>query len=209
MRYKDEECPKCGNYVRGQIAIDKDINLLTRVGKSGALAGIDSIVPYLGTGIDVLFGNTIDKCADSVAEEFTDEVFAFECPRCGHSWKTDVEVAKLTIPDSIIEQVRGEHINEIKKKRPYISAVICTLSCLYGFVALIIGVNNKAFFEGAFQIVLGLIIGIIFLIPSIYKINRIKTLNHEIETIESFTCRQFLHEHKELFNQYLNIKRKW
>ncbi|MDE5829274.1 MAG: hypothetical protein K2H48_04710 [Duncaniella sp.] len=209
MKYKDEQCPKCGNYVRGQFIASEGIELLTKGGKSAVITGVDLMVPYLGTGIDFLFGKTIDKAVDSIKEELHEnEEYEFECPRCGHSWITNVGVARLAIPDEVIEQVRAEYVSELKNKRPYVSFTIFALITLYCVVCMFF-IEDTSTMMGAGQLLIGMFCIVIFIIPTIIKWNKISSLNDQIETIENLPLRDFLHQHKDMFSQYLQINRKW
>ena len=58
--------------------------------------GFGSISGFLvGTGIDLIYGRDIDKLIDKVADIFEEKkVYVFDCPNCGKSWATTVDLKK-------------------------------------------------------------------------------------------------------------------
>lgn len=206
MKCKNEECPNCGNYVRGKYIPFKGRDLVTKGGKTLVTMGLDSVFPYLGTGIDCLFGDSIDESLNEFADEFDDsEKFAFDCPRCGHTWTS---FGRPSMPDYIIEQVRNKHIETLRRKRPYISSIIfsgLSLYFTYGIYASYATASEANFMEsivGGFVILMCIVLLIISLIITIVKWRRISSLNKEINTCENQTLQEFYHSHKELFSEY-------
>lgn len=206
MKYKIEECPKCGNYVKGEYIPIKGRDLVTKGGKTLVVTGLDSVVPFLGTGMDYLFGNSIDESLNELVDEFDDsEKFTFNCPRCGHNWTS---FGRPSMPDHIIEQVRNKHIETLRKKRPYISSIIfagLSLYFTYGIYTSSVKTSEADFMEsmaGGCGILMCIVLLIISLIIAIVKWHKISSLNEDINTCENQTLQEFYHSHKELFSEY-------
>lgn len=135
----------------------------------------------------------------------------YVCHACDCLFKTtfytdgnikEIALKKLPMPENIIRQIRDGYIEGIRKKRPYISTVIFSLLAIYGYIYFFIGLVNDSFFGGAFQIVFGLIWGTGFLIPSIFKIRKIVSINKEVEQCEGLSLREFKQTHRDLFSDY-------
>ena len=70
-------------------------------------AAIGSVVPVIGTGIggaigavagwvgkalaNDAIGKKVDQAADYLEDEYTEVVYQFSCPRCGHTWTSEEE----------------------------------------------------------------------------------------------------------------------
>lgn len=107
-------CPRCNNYVEGHKissfkgrtartvtkAVAKEISKdAVELGTMGAGAAIGSLIcPGVGTVIGAAagwvgkaiandaIGKKVDQAADYLEDEYTEVVYQYSCPRCGHTW---------------------------------------------------------------------------------------------------------------------------
>ena len=55
-------------------------------------AGIGAIAGYVGKALaNDAIGKKVDQAADYLEDEFTEVVYQFSCPRCGHTWTSEEE----------------------------------------------------------------------------------------------------------------------
>lgn len=110
----------------------------------------------------------------------------------------ETTIKKEPVPDEVIEQVRAELVNPLKKERPYVSAVIFALLTLYCVIYIFVGISN----DSMVQVVLATFFGTLFIIPTVLKFKKISKLNREIEEYEMPSTREFKKQHKDLFRAY-------
>lgn len=195
-KYKDEECPKCGNYVRGQFAPSGSREFFTKGIKTAALAAADNQVPYLGTGIDLVLGKHIDGLFDGIADELDgSEEFIFECPKCGNKW---VSSGRPQMPEELILQIRDSYVEDLRHKRPIISSVIWSALAIYCLVFMFIGVAE----EDGVRIAVAFFMSIPFIIVAVVKLNKIRSINREISECESIPLQEFKMKYRALFRKY-------
>ena len=112
-------CPRCNNYVEGHKissfkgrtartvtkAVAKEISKdAVELGTMGAGAAIGSLIcPGVGTVIGAAagwvgkaiandaIGKKVDQAADYLEDEYTEVVYQYSCPKCGHSWTSEDE----------------------------------------------------------------------------------------------------------------------
>lgn len=115
----------------------------------GALAGaaIGSAIPIIGTGIGATIGaavgwvgkamandaigKKVDQAADYLEDEYTEVVYQFSCPRCGHTWTSEEEYYEEDYDDEEEDEDEEEYIssnNQNRSKRSQILDVIKTCS---------------------------------------------------------------------------------
>ena len=55
-------------------------------------AGIGAIAGYVGKALaNDAIGKKVDQAADYLEDEYTEVVYQFSCPRCGHTWTSEEE----------------------------------------------------------------------------------------------------------------------
>ena len=112
-------CPRCNNYVEGHKissfkgrtartvskAVAKEISKdAVELGTMGAGAAIGTLIcPGVGTVIGAAagwvgkalandaIGKKVDQAADYLEDEYTEVVYQYSCPKCGHSWTSEDE----------------------------------------------------------------------------------------------------------------------
>lgn len=206
MKCKNEECPNCSNFVRGEYVPVQGRDFLTKGGKTLAVTALDQVVPFSGTVMDYLIGDTIDESLNELIDEFDDsEKFVFDCPKCGHKWTS---FGRPSMPDHIIEQVRNQYTEELRKKRPYISSIIfsaLSIFSTYGcYVATTMATEGDFMdsLEAGFSIIIYSLLLIVFIVIAIFKWSKIAALNREIAVCKNQTLQEFYHSNKNLFNDY-------
>ena len=108
-----ENCPHCGNKVRGEFSPSNTRKLLTSIAKKGGMKavmayvgsvfpGIGNVTGFLvGAGIDFIYGDDISKFIDKIADEIDEnKIYVFSCPQCGYEWSRKEEELDSDFPIS-------------------------------------------------------------------------------------------------------------
>lgn len=194
-------CPHCGSDL---IVSTTKGSIIKNAAEFGGVV-LDGVVKTVAN--NVLFegaGRLIPKVGQGLANMVSEECVCQDCD-CLFSTSYDSEgdvkgttLKKRPMPEQLVAQVRDGYVKKLQNDRPYVSTWIFGLLTLYCFVWFIIGAMDSS----GGQIVFGQLFGIIFLIPTIIKWNKISSLNKEIEECELQTLREFKHSHRDLFRQY-------
>ena len=141
-------CPQCNNYVEGKRvlsnkgkatrtiskAVAKEMSKdVVEMGTISAGAVIGTLIcPGVGTVIggaagwigkalaNDAIGKKVDQAADYLEDEYTDIVYQYSCPKCGHTWTSEneyyenIESGKNIINNAINHSNRTELLKIVK-----------------------------------------------------------------------------------------------
>lgn len=198
---KQLQCPHCGSNnvtktTTGKVTTGAKNTGIVALTIGGKMIDDYTGIPFVGKGV---------AAAGKWALSFTP--IEFVCNSCDSLFNSvfnsdgevqDIKLKKTPMPIEIIENVRAEYIQTIRKKRPIISAIIYSLFTLYCLIYLVMGIAEE--FYGR------IIVSFLFLIPfgivAIFKFVKISQLNNQITECESQSPLDFKHLHRDLFYQY-------
>ena len=125
------QCPKCGNYVKGEPVYSTERKLVHSATKQGAnsllkwgitggftllgafFGGIGAIPGFfIGLIISFFFGNATNNVVEVIDQElYSNTTYKFECPRCGRVWQKIYTNKSDTATDEMLENKRQELVN--------------------------------------------------------------------------------------------------
>lgn len=199
------KCPHCSSEnvsktTTGKVTQGAKVAGTVAVTVGGKVLGEYTGVSVLGKGVSMAGKYAISQTPIEFVCNACDSLFKATFDTDGSP--REVTLKKLPMPNEIIEKEKETYLNEIKKKKPIVSAIIFALLTIYCYIFIFFGFSNDSAVAGGLQIFMGFIFGTIFLIPAILKMRKITSINHEIEECEKQSLREFKHLHKELFYQY-------
>lgn len=213
MTYKNEQCPRCGNVVRGELAPNGGRDFANWAGKKVAKQGVMDVSaeiaacdPLAGMATAVLgtifAGKAVDAATSNIGEGFV-----FECPGCGHRWLSN---GRPPMPPQIIMQVREEYLYKLSTEKPIAAArVFGTLAIVFSFIfficCIMAGNDDVGFWEVSQWAVLGILffpLATVFGIIAIVKGKRAASKTREEQACETQDLFEFKETHPQLFSKY-------
>lgn len=195
------KCPHCSSRNVSKTLTGNVTNGAKSAGKVAAVVGGKLLENYLGIPLVGKATSAVGKWAISYAP------IEFVCNACDSvfmvTFSSDEEIREISLkkrpmPNEIINSVREDYLESVRKERPFLSAGVFTCFTLYCAIYFFGGVYD----DKIFQCILSGFFGLPFLIIAIAKWNDIRRLNQEIEMSAAQSPREFKHSHKDLFSQY-------